>query len=305
MADQWYYSENGQRKGPVSEEELKQLAASGQLKQTDKVWKQGMAAWMQASQVEGLIPPPDPSEPPPLEPDPCEPPPLEDAAQTASEWYYVQNGQRNGPVSKQQLRQLVSGRQLWATDLVWKQGMSQWVPLSQVISLSPHSSNMPPFLIPTQPQGASLLAYRIALVLAAVAVFLPWVQLSGSVSLAGQHFGGSVAAANGTQNTWGVLCLLCAIGGICLTFANPATILRDKVRLGMAAIGGTIAVCTAIAITSGVSVFPGGSGFNDQLGNSVLAQVHAGVGAYLAIVAGAAAAVFGYRAEWNPKQWPL
>ena len=67
MADQWYYAQQGQRQGPVSEEQLKQLASSGELKPTDKVWKKGMAAWEAASAVEGLFPKPAKNEPPPVE----------------------------------------------------------------------------------------------------------------------------------------------------------------------------------------------------------------------------------------------
>ena len=302
MVDQWYYAQQGQRQGPVAEDQLKQLAASGQLKPTDKVWKQGMAAWTQASEIEGLIPPPDPSEPPPLAPEPCEPPPLEDAAQTATEWYYVQNGQRTGPVSKQQLTQLASGGQLRPTDLVWKQGMSQWVPLNQAISLSPPDPNAPPPIpIAAQPQGASLLAYRIALVLAAVVVFLPWVVASGSVSFMGHQSSGTSTLANGIQTTWGVLCLLCAIAGMGFTFFEPAKILKDKVKLGMAAIGGVIAILAIIGITNGASGFQGGGNFSSG-DASVSSNIYAGVGAYLAIVAGVAAGVIGYRADWNPKQ---
>ena len=82
MADQWYYSENGQRKGPVSEVDLKRLAASGALKPTDKVWKKGMASWAAASEIEGLIPEPVQGGPPPLPwdsaaPSADEPPPSE------------------------------------------------------------------------------------------------------------------------------------------------------------------------------------------------------------------------------------
>ena len=66
MADQWYYTEQGQRKGPISEEELKQLASSGQLKPADLVWKQGMASWGPASSVEGLVFPSVEDEPPPI-----------------------------------------------------------------------------------------------------------------------------------------------------------------------------------------------------------------------------------------------
>ena len=75
MADQWYYAQQGQRQGPVSDEELKQLASSGQLKPTDKVWKKGMVAWEAASAVEGLIPKPAENEPPPI-PSEDEPPPV-------------------------------------------------------------------------------------------------------------------------------------------------------------------------------------------------------------------------------------
>jgi hypothetical protein len=55
MAEQWYYAHDGQQTGPVSTEEIKQLAASGQLQPGDMVWKQGMAAWSPASSVEGLL----------------------------------------------------------------------------------------------------------------------------------------------------------------------------------------------------------------------------------------------------------
>jgi hypothetical protein len=74
MADQWYYAQQGQRQGPVAEEQLKQLASSGQLKPTDKVWKQGMAAWQAVSQIPGLFPFIASDEPPPIPSDPSPPP---------------------------------------------------------------------------------------------------------------------------------------------------------------------------------------------------------------------------------------
>ena len=65
MAEQWYYAQQGQRKGPVSEREIRQLISSSQLQPTDLVWKQGMAQWTKASQ---FFPPPpsDPNAPPPV-----------------------------------------------------------------------------------------------------------------------------------------------------------------------------------------------------------------------------------------------
>jgi len=69
---QWYYSKNGQRQGPVSSEQLRQLAASGQLQPSDSVWKEGMSQWTEAQRMKGLfpaaptadshVPPPMPSE---------------------------------------------------------------------------------------------------------------------------------------------------------------------------------------------------------------------------------------------------
>src|SRR6516165_11460115 len=54
MADLWYYTRDGKAMDPVSEAELKKLAASGDLKPTDLVWKEGMAQWVQAGSAKEL-----------------------------------------------------------------------------------------------------------------------------------------------------------------------------------------------------------------------------------------------------------
>jgi hypothetical protein len=62
MGDEYYYSQAGQRCGPVPGEQLKQLAASGQLQPTDLIWKEGMPGWIAAAKVKGLFPaPPEPN----------------------------------------------------------------------------------------------------------------------------------------------------------------------------------------------------------------------------------------------------
>lgn len=55
MANEWYYTKNGQRFGPVGGKQLKELAATGQLGQADQVWKDGMAQWMLAKSIKGLF----------------------------------------------------------------------------------------------------------------------------------------------------------------------------------------------------------------------------------------------------------
>jgi len=57
LTAQWYYGRKGQQLGPITEAQLRQLAASGQLLQTDSVWKKGMAQWVKAGQIKELFPP--------------------------------------------------------------------------------------------------------------------------------------------------------------------------------------------------------------------------------------------------------
>ena len=52
---QWYYTRNRQQNGPVSFEELKQIAASGGISPSDMVWNPPMPDWIPASSVQGLF----------------------------------------------------------------------------------------------------------------------------------------------------------------------------------------------------------------------------------------------------------
>ncbi len=65
MAHQWYYAQGGERKGPVSDQQLKELAASGELSPDDAVWAEGMGRWVKARSISGLFLPKS-ATPPPL-----------------------------------------------------------------------------------------------------------------------------------------------------------------------------------------------------------------------------------------------
>ncbi len=54
--DLWYYGDGEQRHGPVSLHDLRRLALAGQLQPSDLVWRQGMAEWAAAADVDGLLP---------------------------------------------------------------------------------------------------------------------------------------------------------------------------------------------------------------------------------------------------------
>ena len=47
-------------------------------------------------------------------------------------WYYARDNQQLGPVTLDALRGMVAGGQVGAADLVWTQGMSQWMPARSV-----------------------------------------------------------------------------------------------------------------------------------------------------------------------------
>jgi hypothetical protein len=66
---QWYFSKNGSQLGPVEQSELLTKISSGDISQTDMVWREGMGDWQPVSKVNELVmvarptPPPAPVRP--------------------------------------------------------------------------------------------------------------------------------------------------------------------------------------------------------------------------------------------------
>jgi uncharacterized membrane protein len=69
---EWFYAKGGAQSGPVSFEQLRQIASSGGIDAKDLVWTSHMKDWQPAGEVEGLLAPslvidgqpaPDPSNP--------------------------------------------------------------------------------------------------------------------------------------------------------------------------------------------------------------------------------------------------
>jgi hypothetical protein len=54
----------------------------------------------------------------------------------AEAWFYGQNNQQHGPVSAERLRQLTGTGQVQPTDLVWKEGLADWVEARTVPELT-------------------------------------------------------------------------------------------------------------------------------------------------------------------------
>ena len=75
MAAEWYYTTNKQQMGPVSWDELRQLATQGLLRPNDLVWTDGMPEWVKANGQAGLFRQADPRSSGPPRVELVEPPP--------------------------------------------------------------------------------------------------------------------------------------------------------------------------------------------------------------------------------------
>lgn len=55
MSEQWYVAKDGNRAGPFTLVQVRQMIAGGTLGPSHLVWKQGMAGWLPAASVNGLF----------------------------------------------------------------------------------------------------------------------------------------------------------------------------------------------------------------------------------------------------------
>lgn len=62
----------------------------------------------------------------------------------ADEWYYAVDGQQRGPVSGGKLKQLAAAGEINKADLVWKEGMADWVKAEKVKGLFVTIAKAPP-----------------------------------------------------------------------------------------------------------------------------------------------------------------
>ncbi len=52
------------------------------------------------------------------------------------DWYYAKNGAQSGPVSTEELRAKMAAGEIRGSEMVWREGMSEWKPASTVAELS-------------------------------------------------------------------------------------------------------------------------------------------------------------------------
>jgi uncharacterized RDD family membrane protein YckC len=66
----------------------------------------------------------------------------------AEEWYVGSNGQQSGPFTLQQLRQKAASGELTKADLIWKEGLANWVSCASVKGLFPAATDLSPTTTP-------------------------------------------------------------------------------------------------------------------------------------------------------------
>ena len=60
------------------------------------------------------------------------------------EWYYAKNGKQEGPVSAESLQGMIVSGAVAPTDLIWREGMAEWIPAGQVAEFSGGGMVAPP-----------------------------------------------------------------------------------------------------------------------------------------------------------------
>jgi hypothetical protein len=121
----WYYMQGNQQNGPVPESHLKGLLSAGTLPRDTMVWSDNLAGWMDAAQVQGLLP-----------------------GGAERQWHYMAaNNAQMGPVPEGELKQLLSSGRIGGQTLVWTPGMTGWAPVASLPDLAPATA-------PTAPAAA-------------------------------------------------------------------------------------------------------------------------------------------------------
>ena len=58
-------------------------------------------------------------------------------------WHYHKNGNTFGPISDEELRQLISQGLIVESDLLWKEGFAEWIAAGKIAGLIQHSARPP------------------------------------------------------------------------------------------------------------------------------------------------------------------
>ena len=131
MSDSYFVRYRGRAVGPYTLLQSQQMARKGQLARTSEVSTDN-SNWSQAGNYPEIFERPGGNSTPTInvisEPAPAGPP----APSMDSAWYYALNGEQKGPTSNENIIAMVRAGSLTATDRVWREGLDNWVQVSDV-----------------------------------------------------------------------------------------------------------------------------------------------------------------------------
>ena len=115
------------------------------------------------------------------------------------EWHYESNGQRLGPVAREEIEKLIAAGKLTYGGMVWKKGLADWQPVENT-ELKAHLQNTPP------PLHGTMVNNTIVWVLA----FAPLIGafLEGAVAAAVNHNNALAEQAIDANKYWYVTVIL-------------------------------------------------------------------------------------------------
>lgn len=91
-----------------------------------------------------------------------------------ADWYYLKNGEQKGPVPTEFISSLAQSGQLQRTDLVWTEGMKDWLPAESAPGLSfPGAVSQPGSTIPPGLPPQAVSNYLVWSILSTVFCCLP------------------------------------------------------------------------------------------------------------------------------------
>jgi hypothetical protein len=113
----------GVQSGPFPESTIQSMIFSGEVKQADLCWADGMAEWQPLHSV--------------IEP----PPPLPDPIDKVQSYYICNNDEPKGPYTETQLRAMWLNGLVLASTLYWRDGMAEWQPVAELCDAKPQSTD--------------------------------------------------------------------------------------------------------------------------------------------------------------------
>ena len=222
------------------------------------------------------------------------------------QWHYSRGGQQAGPISAAELKQLASSGKLSRTDMVWKDGMPNWVPAEKINGLfaAPAASTPPPVpssppSLPSDAPATSLIAglhrQRFAIAVAAgvgmLATFLPWVHAPIVGSVSGTAGDGWITLA------LFIPAMVLALRGAKLHPIVGGARLGATIPAGIAALIGLYKIAD---LKSRMADVPRDNPF----AKAMSASVQVGIGIYVLIAAGVALAVLAWVLAKPPQDKP-